>query len=268
VESKRRLLASRAVTPEPFDPAEIESMASAAPWVRRVVCHAEIDSTNAEALRLAAAGADDGLVVVTDAQTAGRGRLGRSWWSEPGTALLASWLLRPAFPLERWPLLTLVAGVAAARAATAAAGVDVRLKWPNDLIVGDRKTGGILTESDGRGALVLGLGINVRQEDFPDEIRGTATSLVAAGGRAPVRAWLLAATLSAFGARMGDPDAVLDEYRSMCTTLGKRVRVERAGAAPIEGTASDVAASGALVVQIDGRTETVPAGDVVHLRPA
>lgn len=242
-------------------------MVLAVPWITRVVCVDEIDSTNAEALRLAAAGEPEGTVVVADAQSAGRGRLGRSWWSERGTALLASWLVRPSIPHERTPLFSLVAGVAAARAATAAAGVDVRLKWPNDLMIDDRKTGGILTEADGKGGLVVGVGVNVRQREFPEEIRGTATSLAAAGGRAPARAWLLTATLSAFGARMKEPESVLAEYRELCDTIGRSVRVERTNAEPVEGTAIDVADSGALVIRTSRGEERVPSGDVVHLRP-
>jgi BirA family transcriptional regulator, biotin operon repressor / biotin---[acetyl-CoA-carboxylase] ligase len=252
---------------EPFDPAGFESMAGAVPWVRRVVCTPEIDSTNAEALRLASAGEPHGLVVVADAQSAGRGRLGRSWRSEPGASLLASWLIRPALEPERLPLLSLIAGVAAARAASAAAGVEVRLKWPNDLMLGGRKLGGILSESDGKGAVVVGLGLNVRQESFPDEIRETATSLAAAGGRTPARAWLLAATLSGFGARMDAPQDAMDDYRAMCDTIGGRVRVERNDAAPIEGEAVDVADDGALVLETATGREIVAAGDVVHLRP-
>ena len=254
--------------PEPFDASEIESMARSAPWVSRVVCLDEVDSTNAEALRLAATGEPQGLVVVADVQSAGRGRLGRSWWSQPGTALLASWLVRPTFAPDRWPLLALAAGVAAARAASAASGVEVRLKWPNDLMIDGRKTGGILTESDGRGALVVGLGVNVRQDAFPDDIRDTATSLVAAGGRAPARAWLLAATLSAFGARMTQPENVLEEYRGLCETIGRSVRVERTNADAIEGTATGVANSGALIVLSGNRVVEVAAGDVVHVRPS
>jgi BirA family biotin operon repressor/biotin-[acetyl-CoA-carboxylase] ligase len=253
--------------PEPFDPYEIEKMVLAVPWIARAVCVQEIDSTNSEALRLAAAGEPEGTVVVADAQNAGRGRLGRSWWSERGTALLASWLVRPSIPPDRIPLLSLVAGVACARAATVAAGVAVRLKWPNDLMIDGRKTGGILTESDGKGAVVVGVGVNVRQTEFPDEIRGTATSLVASGGRTPARAWLLAAILSAFGARMGALEAALAEYRELCDTIGRAVRVERTNADPLEGIAIDVADSGALVIRTPGGDEHLPAGDVIHLRP-
>jgi len=241
-------------------------MAGAVPWVTDVRCHAELDSTNAEALRLAADGAPAGTVVVADTQSAGRGRLGRSWWSEPGSALLASWVLRPSLEVERLPLLSLLAGVAAARATTASGGVAVRLKWPNDLVVDDRKLGGILSESDGRGAVVVGVGINVRQTDFPADIAATATSIVAAGGRQPERAWLLAATLSSFGARMDAPAEALDDYRAMCATLGRDVRVELASGDAITGRAVDVATTGALLLEESGRTIEVASGDVVHLR--
>lgn len=252
--------------PEPFDPAAFTQAAAAAPWVRRVVCLPQIDSTNAEALRLAAAGELAGCVVVADAQTSGRGRLGRSWWAEPGGSLLASWLVRPSLPVERWPLLTLVAGVAAARALIASTGIDVRLKWPNDLLAGGRKLGGLLAEADGLGALVVGLGVNVRQTDFPEDIVQTATSVVAAGGRLAERAWVLAATLSGFGARMGAPEDAIEEYRSLCETLGMRVRVERAGAEPLEGEAVDLTTSGALIVDTGDARVEVSAGDVVHVR--
>jgi len=251
---------------EPFDPAEIEAIAGAVPWVRRVVCLAEVDSTNAEALRLAASGEPEGLVVVADSQTAGRGRLGRSWWAEPGTALLASWLTRPALDPERWPLFSLVAGVAAARAASASGGVDVRLKWPNDLLINGHKLGGILAESDARGGVVVGLGLNVRQTAFPGELRASATSLAASGGRVPARAWLLAATLSAFGAHMSAPESALDDYRKMCDTLGLRVRVERSDSEPVEGEAVSLTETGALVLATSSGDVVVTSGDVVHLR--
>lgn len=252
--------------PESFDPAAFEQAAAAAPWVRRVVCTAETDSTNAEALRLAASGEPEGCVVVADAQSAGRGRLDRSWWSEPGRSLLASWLVRPSLDVERWPALTLVAGLAAARALIAAGGIDVRLKWPNDLLVGGRKLGGLLAETNGRGALVVGLGVNVRQTEFPSDLADLATSVVAAGGKPVERAWLLAATLSGFGARMGAPEQALEEYRALCDTLGKRVRIERGGAEPLEGVARDLSAGGALVIEADGDVVEISAGDVVHLR--
>lgn len=251
--------------PEPFDAAAFERAAAAAPWVRRVVSLAETDSTNAEAMRLAAADEPEGCVVVADAQTAGRGRLGRSWWAEPGGSLLVSWLIRPSLEVERWPALTLIAGLAAARALIASAGLEVRLKWPNDLLAGGKKLGGLLAEADGRGALVVGLGVNVRQTEFPAELAGVATSVVAAGGRPVERPWLLAATLSGFGARMQDPERAFDEYRALSDTLGRKVRVERSGGA-VEGTARDITERGALILDTGGRSVEVAAGDVVHLR--
>jgi BirA family biotin operon repressor/biotin-[acetyl-CoA-carboxylase] ligase len=114
---------------------------------------------------------------------------------------------------------------------------------------------------------VVGLGVNVRQESFPDQLRDSATSLVAAGGRPPGRAWLLAATLSGFGARMGEPEKALEEYRALCDTLGRAVKVQRVNADPLEGTAIEVADSGALIVDTGDGTTHVAAGDVVHLRP-
>ena len=142
----------------------------------------------------------------------------------------------------------------------------MRLKWPNDLLLDGRKLGGILSESDGRGAVVVGLGLNVRQDVFPDDIRETATSLAAGGGRTPARAWLLAATLSGFGARMEAPQNALDDYRAMCDTLGKIVRVERNDAPALEGEAVDLTDTGALVLETSSGREVVAAGDVVHLR--
>ncbi len=252
--------------PEPFDPAAFAQAGTAAPWVRRVVCLPETDSTNAEALRLAAADEPDGCVVVADAQTAGRGRLGRAWWAEPGTSLLVSWLIRPSIAVERWPTLTLVAGLAAARAAKVSAGLEVRLKWPNDLLVGSRKLGGLLAEADGRGALVIGLGVNLRQTRFPPGLAETATSVAASGGKPVERAWLLAATLSGFGARMSEPEQALEEYRRFSETIGRRVRVERGGSEPLEGIARDVTERGALILDTVTGSVEVAAGDVVHLR--
>ena len=211
---------------------------------------AEIDSTNAELLRRAAAGAPHGIVLVADHQTAGRGRLGRRWEAESGAALLVSVLLRPSLPAPRWHLLTFAAGLAAVEAAGGG------LKWPNDVVVGSRKLAGLLAESTAD-AVVVGMGLNLRRSDVDGAI-----SLEELTGETDREA-VLSHWLAAFDERLGRLDDLLAEYRSVCSTLGQRVRVDL-GTESFEGVATDVTGAGHLVV--DGREVT--AGDVVHLRPA
>ncbi len=203
---------------------------------------AEVDSTNRLAADLARAGAPDGVVVGADHQLAGRGRRGRGWESRPGGSLLVSVVLRPVPPL-----VTLAAGVAAA-AACEAVGVDVRLKWPNDVMAADGKLGGILSELVGDAA-VVGLGLNLSWAP-----PGAACLGPGAGRDTVLDAWLAA---------LDAPGDVLARYRRLCSTLGRRVRVEVPGAS-FEGVATDVDDAGRLVV--DGRP--IAAGDVVHLHPA
>ena len=205
----------------------------------------EIDSTNRLAADLARAGAADGVVVGADQQTAGRGRRGRTWESRPGAALLVSVVLRPVPAL-----VTLAAGVAAAEACEAVAGVPTSLKWPNDVLVDGRKAGGILSELVGDAA-VVGLGLNLSGAPV-----GAACLGAAVDRDALLTAWLDGLDRVAAGA--GD---VLARYRARCSTLGRRVRVELPDST-VEGTAEAVDEQGRLVV--DGREIT--AGDVVHLR--
>lgn len=201
----------------------------------------EVDSTNRVAGDLARAGAPDGIVVLADHQTAGRGRRGRTWESRPGGALLVSVILRPAPAL-----VTLGAGVAAAEACEAVAGVSVGLKWPNDLLLDGAKLGGILTELVAAAA-VVGLGVNL----------AWAPAGAARLGRGVGRDDLL----EAFLARLDAPGDVLARYRARCTTLGRTVRVELSDRT-VEGLATDVDETGRLLV--DGTA--IAAGDVVHLR--
>lgn len=200
-----------------------------------------VDSTNRVAAGLARAGAPDGLVVGADHQTRGRGRRGRTWESRPGSALLVSVVLRPVPGL-----VTLAAGLAAADACQAVAGVAATLKWPNDILAGDAKLGGVLSELVGD-AVVVGLGVNLTWAPAGGACLGPGVD----------RDALLAAYLAA----LDEPAGVLARYRPRCSTLGRRVRVELPGATVV-GTAEDVDDEGRLVV--DGRP--VSAGDVVHLR--
>ena len=212
---------------------------------------ATIDSTNRYVLECAATGAPEGLVAVADEQTAGRGRLGRRWIAPPGAALLVSVLLRPALPPDRMHLVTL----AAALALVDVVPEDARVKWPNDVVIGDRKLAGILAESDGDGAVVVGMGCNVRSDWFPPELRDIATAT------SREREQLLGAWLTAFDARLNALEGVIDAARAQSATIGRHVRVELP-TETFEGTATALTAEGYLVV--DDRIVT--AADVVHLR--
>ena len=220
----------------------------------QVVTLDETGSTNDEARTLARQGAPHLSVVVANYQAAGRGRLDRTWVSPPGMGLMASFVVRPSLPVESWTTIPLLAGVAACDAVRERTKVDAHLKWPNDLVTANGKLGGILVEAEPPGFVIVGLGVNVSHLGFPPGLR--ATSLVLEGALRLDRADLLAATLRGFAS------ANLDRYRELCATLGQRVRVERTNG-DVEGVASDVDESGALVV--DG--VAVRSGDVVHLRP-
>ncbi|MGE5174963.1 MAG: biotin--[acetyl-CoA-carboxylase] ligase [Hyphomicrobiales bacterium] len=237
--------------------------------------HDALGSTNDEALRRAAEGAPEGLVVVAAEQTAGRGRLGRSWWGRTGDSLLFSLLLRPDVPVARFPLFGIAMAAAVAEAGGEAAGATLRVKWPNDVLHGTRKLCGILAESrpngDGRAALVIGVGINVgqRAEDFPEELRDRATSLrIAAGGRGVDRDALLAAVLGRFDryrriARAGGADALRDAVAERLPAPGETVRVSL-GDRVVAGAVEEVLENGALRVREEdgGGVVTIAAGEL------
>ncbi|MGD9798462.1 MAG: biotin--[acetyl-CoA-carboxylase] ligase [Acidimicrobiia bacterium] len=244
---------------------------------------ASIDSTNAELLRRARRGDDAGVVLVADVQTAGRGRLGRVWEAAPGSSLLVSLLLRPDLEPGDAHLATVAAALAARAACRTVAGVDAGIKWPNDLVAGDRKLAGLLTEAVVSGrrldALVVGMGLNVTADAVPDGMADSATSLAgeAPGGgvrrEAVLEAWLveLAPRLASLASPSGRR-ALAAEHRDGCVTLGRRVRVERGAggrpADPLEGAAVDLTDAGHLVVDDGATRHVVAVGDVVHVRPA
>jgi BirA family transcriptional regulator, biotin operon repressor / biotin---[acetyl-CoA-carboxylase] ligase len=231
------------------------------PW--RVEWFATLDSTNRRALDAARDGAPDGLVIVADEQTAGRGRLGRTWEAAPGSSLLVSVLLRRAGAPGR---AVIAAGVALATAVEQVAGIPARLKWPNDLVVDDRKLAGLLAEAEGD-ALVVGAGCNVNWESFPEELQASSTACNVEAGHLVDRDALLDAFLDRFGAVLGAGDQVVDDYRKRLVTTGRTVRVEPVRGEALVGTAVAVADDGALVVRDDTGTEhTVVAADVHHLR--
>ncbi|HVM51868.1 MAG TPA: biotin--[acetyl-CoA-carboxylase] ligase [Acidimicrobiales bacterium] len=242
---------------------------------------AETDSTNRVVLDLARAGEPEGVVVVADHQTAGRGRLGRTWEAPPGSSLLVTVLLRPSIPVADGHLVTIAAALAAADACAAVAGIRPGLKWPNDLVVerdgATRKIAGLLAESLVAGptldAVALGMGLNVQwPADLPDHLAGIATALNHEAGADVDRDAVLAAWLDCLADRYdrltapGGTDALLAAYRVACVTLGRSVRVDLGGET-LEGVALEVTREGHLVVDAGGR-RTVTAGDVVHLRAA
>ena len=220
----------------------------------RVEVVTETDSTNAVVAERARAGEPAGLVVVAESQTAGRGRLDRRWVSPPRAGLTFSVLLRPEPPMLAWQ--SLLGGVAVARAVREVAEVDAVLKWPNDVLVDGKKLCGLLAEVPVSGAVVLGIGLNVttRADELPHD---GATSLRLVGAATVDREPLLKAVLRHLARPVGPAD-----YRALCSTIGRRVRLALPGGATVAGIAGDVDTSGRLVV--DGTAYA--AGDVVHLR--
>jgi BirA family biotin operon repressor/biotin-[acetyl-CoA-carboxylase] ligase len=236
--------------------------------------HDELPSTNTALVEEARNGAPEGIVLVADHQTAGRGRLGRTWSAEPGTALLVSVLLRPPLPIDEIPLVLMAAGLAACDGVEAAAGFRPQLKWPNDLVVGDRKLAGLLSEATGGSepAVILGLGLNVSAGAYPAELAGEAVSCDEVASAPVDRAAVLVGFLTGLESRYtsvltGRRDATLAAYRADSATLGRRVRVELTAGPALEGEATRLADDGQLVVTDDAGSEhLVNVGDVKHLR--
>jgi BirA family biotin operon repressor/biotin-[acetyl-CoA-carboxylase] ligase len=236
---------------------------------------AEIDSTNSYLVQRAHGGAPAGLVAMADVQTAGRGRLGRTWVAPAGGSLLVSVLLRPALAIEAWPALLAAAGLAAVDAVTALCDVPARQKWPNDVVVGDRKLAGLLAEAlPAQGAVILGLGCNIDWPAVPDDLATIATAVSLVGGRVQPREVLLRGWLERLDGWIGmlERDLTTGQrwlrhaQQRRSATLGRRVRAELPGGT-VEGIAAGLEPGGELVVRTDaGELVTVTAGDVIHLR--
>ncbi len=244
-------------------------------------------STNDVAARLAASGAGEGTTVAAEAQTAGRGRLGRTWFSPQGAGLYVSVVIRPdpasSQPPGAWPgqpalalpaMLTLAAGVALAEAVRETTGLAVEIKWPNDLVYERRKLAGILAEASAQGVVldfvVLGFGVNIRAVTYPPEVAHRATSIEAELGRPVDRGLLFARALARLSAcraslRSGDIAGLLDRWRRLApSAVGSRVEWHGP-----DGTASGrtagLGADGALLVDRDGLVDRVVAGEIIWL---
>ncbi|MCC6498231.1 MAG: biotin--[acetyl-CoA-carboxylase] ligase [Propionibacteriaceae bacterium] len=233
---------------------------------------ASTGSTNADLAAAARGGADSGQVLVSDHQSAGRGRFARVWEAPPGTSLAISVLLRPpaAVPPVRWLWLPLLAGLAVADGIGAATGVGAELKWPNDVLIQGRKVCGILSERVDSGAgpaVIIGMGINttLSSDQLPVP---TATSLALAGAGvepAEVAAAVLEALAGWYLRWLGGHD-LRPDYAARCSSVGRSVRVQLSATESVQGEATGVDTDGCLLVEVDGRVRAFAAGDVAHLR--
>ena len=253
-------------------------------WTRVDVV-AETGSTNADLAQAARDGAPAGSVLVADHQSAGRGRMGRTWTAPPGTGIAMSVLVRPAVPLERWTWLPLLAGLAVSDGIRQETDLPADLKWPNDVLLLGRKVCGVLAERvetpDGP-AVVIGMGVNVHlaADQLPVP---TATSLALALAELGVpgvpvsRTALISTALRSLERILARWEEVADvpgvgaeglalAYRERCATLGREVRISLSDGSAVEGVARDVDASGRLVLETADGPRTFGAGDVVHLR--
>jgi BirA family biotin operon repressor/biotin-[acetyl-CoA-carboxylase] ligase len=280
----------------PDDVAEALERARFGAGAPQVLYFASVTSTNDVAARLADRGAPDGTTVVAELQTAGRGRLGRTWYSPPGAGLYVSVVLRPEIgpgsisdpgigpgPIpdvagpatsgrdrSSLPLVTLAAGVALAEAVRRCTHLPVEIKWPNDLVVGRRKLAGILTEASGSGGidyLILGFGINLRPAAYPPGLADRATSIEVELGRAVERGRLLAECLASLAAwndalRAGKAERMLERWQSLAPS-SRGARVEWAAQAGIaSGVTEGIDRDGGLLVRTDDRLERIIAGEV------
>lgn len=255
---------------------------------RRIELHEHLESTNREAVALGQGGAEHGTLVLADAQTAGRGRLARSWFSPPRVNLYGSVVIRRTIDAQRtaaWlSWLPLMAALATAEAIEIVGLADVALKWPNDLLINERKVGGILCESGGtsKGAAfqVIGIGINVNgtPDDFPEELRHIATTIRQETGRFTDRNRLVAqllieleSSLEKFLSRGPAPIALA--YGRRCTTIGKTVKAVLADGQEYLGVARNIEQDGSLTLVQPPRSDTeapviyqLRAADIFHLR--
>lgn len=245
-------------------------------WTRLQVL-ASSPSTNAALAERARAGEPDGLVLIAEHQSAGRGRLGRQWVAAPRAGISMSVLVRPdGVPVARWPWIPLLAGLAVAAAVRRVADVPASLKWPNDVMLDDRKLAGLLVErveGESGAAAVIGIGLNVTttRAELPVP---QATSLALEGASTTDRATLVKAVLRRLEGLLGEWEAgggepsagLMGAYRSACATIGQHVRIDLPGREPVEGEALGIDGSGRLLVQTAAGPQAVAAGDVSQVR--
>lgn len=258
-------------SPDIFTPGEIQCGLGTRLLGRKIFCFESVDSTNEEAKRRALEGAPDGSVFVAERQTGGKGRLGRGWVSPPQTGLWFSVLLRPGSIPAHVSATTLLAGCAVRSAVREISDCPAMIKWPNDIVIGPKKVCGILTEMSAEMErvefIVVGIGINVNNAQFPAELREKGTSLFLECGKTVLRTSLLKEILRRFETllkenRNGLSTSFLAEYKKSCVSLGRTVYFER-NRQRLSGKAVDITPEGELVVSVpDGTLMTVYSGEV------
>ncbi len=258
--------------PDVITKTELESLLDTAWAGHNIIYFLETDSTNTQAKRLGDEGAAHGTLAVAEKQTGGKGRRGRRWESPAGSSIYMSILLRPDILPNQAPMLTLVMALSVAKAIQICVGEEALIKWPNDIVVNDRKVCGILTEMSTEiqwiNHVVIGTGINVNTENFPAEIAETATSLYLESGKRQKRSLLTAEILRQFERYYslfldaGDLSGIQEEYNSLLVNFGREVRVLEPGH-EYNGVAGGINETGELLIHTkDGQIRQVYAGEV------
>lgn len=258
--------------PDLMTEAEIKSLMHTE-WVAKEVLYFDtIDSTNTKAQELAEKGYPSGTLVVADKQEAGKGRRGRSWVSPSGTGIFMTLMIKPDINPNNASMLTLVAALAVAKAITSVTGEEALIKWPNDIVINGKKVCGILTEMNAQfdyiNHIVVGIGINVHNESFPEEISQMASSLmIEAGGKRFHRAQIIAETMSYFEQyydtflKTQDLSALVREYDKLLVNRNKSVRVLDPKE-PFDGKAMGITPKGELIVDTWESRKLVSSGEV------
>ena len=257
--------------PDVMDVTELESIHSTEWAGCELYYYDSIDSTNTKAKELAEEGHPSGTLVVADRQTAGKGRRGRSWESPTGIGIFMTLMLKPEINPNNASMLTLVAAMATTRAIRRVTGVPAMIKWPNDIVMNGKKVCGILTEMSAQfdyiNHIVIGIGINVHNEEFPEEIKETASSLFLESGQHIHRASLIEAFLEEFEdvyaeyLKTEDMEGLQKEYDTMLVNRGRQVRVLDPKE-PFEGKAMGITKKGELIVDTWESRKLVSSGEV------
>jgi len=263
-----------ASTPNILSEEELRERLHTAVIGRRLVCLHETSSTNADAFRLAEDGADEGTVIIADAQCGGKGRMGRVWSSPPGINLYCSVILRPTVKPYQAPQLTFLSAVAVARSIELTTALKPEIKWPNDVLIRGCKVAGLLNEmsaeTDCINFVILGVGVNLNMSatQFPSDLRTPATSLQLELGRPVNRAQFAATMLHELDRLYGDFllygfGPVREEWQQRCNANGREVSVSDGGAETMRGEFAGIDGDGAMLVRLaDGRVERILSGDV------